>query len=141
MPPTLFFDHDVPKLIPTILRNRGGQVVTAFEMQRHEAGDEEHLLFAARQGYVVVTRNARDLLLLHNAWCLWFTDYAVSPTPTHAGILIVPQDIGQAFLSLALAYAAAANAIEAFIRGAYPTQLANRLDIWDAASSGWRLGM
>lgn len=135
---TLFFDHDVPKLISTILRSRGMRIVTAFELRRHEAGDEEHLLFAARHGYVVVTRNARDFLLLHRAWLLWFVDFGVTPVPSHAGILVIPQDIGALFPSTALAYAAAANAIASFTQQTVLAQLANHLYLWDAASGGWK---
>src|SRR5438552_3312908 len=54
-----------------------------------DAGDEEPLLFAARESRTLITNNIKDFVLLHRAWLRWMGIWGVGLR--HAGILIVPQ--------------------------------------------------
>jgi hypothetical protein len=53
------------------------------------AEDAEHLLHAAQNGRILVTRD-RDFLGLHTAWLLWPIAWQMSPSPQHAGIMLIP---------------------------------------------------
>jgi len=53
------------------------------------AEDPEVLAWAARHQHVVVTHNADDFEMLHLAWRLWSTEWAVEAI--HAGIVVVRQ--------------------------------------------------
>jgi hypothetical protein len=54
------------------------------------ATDEHHLLFAALKGWTLVTNNAKDFILLHDAWHRWSKAWQVAPL--HAGILVARAD-------------------------------------------------
>ena len=127
----ILLDHNVAHAIAPALRERGHDVVTARELGGVRASDDEHLLVAAQQGRVLVTCDVEDFVLLHGAWLRWFAAYPIDPTPTHAGILIIPQPDPRRGLWLP---DHAAREIDAFLAQGRP--LANRLFLW-TTSRGW----
>ncbi len=95
-------DEDLNPQLATHLIARGHDAVTARQVQMLGSPDGAHLLAAALHGRILVTRNRKDFLLLHDAWNRWMSawlawqsGYAPEGTPLplfrHAGILIIPQ--------------------------------------------------
>ena len=84
----LYFDHNVKGKVARILASQGQTACTARDVGMWRATDEEHLLFAATQGWLLVT-NDRDFILLHDAWHRWSREWNVHPV--HAGILLTVQ--------------------------------------------------
>ncbi|MGI8855688.1 MAG: DUF5615 family PIN-like protein [Thermomicrobiales bacterium] len=74
--------------LPPLLRTAGHDSVTARELRMEAAGDDEHLLVAAKTDRILVTYNVKDFRLLHDAWQRWSGDWNVARR--HAGILIIP---------------------------------------------------
>jgi hypothetical protein len=72
-----------------MLKGRGHDARTAVDVGMSHATDEDHLLTAARNGWTLVTNDAEDFILLHDAWHRWSREWRV--TPTHSGILIAMQ--------------------------------------------------
>ncbi len=88
---TAFYtDHNVTAHLAPALRSLGHSVVTARDLGLQQAADDEHLLLAAQRGWLLVTHNATDFALLHDAWRRWGAAWRVRPTPEHAGILVMP---------------------------------------------------
>ncbi|MBI3971844.1 MAG: DUF5615 family PIN-like protein [Chloroflexi bacterium] len=87
--PVLYLDHNVPRQADGLLRQNGHAVWTSRQIHRERATDDEQLLVAVTQGWTIVTNNARDFVLLHDAWHRWSQAWHV--TPRHSGILITRQ--------------------------------------------------
>ncbi len=51
------------------------------------ASDDAHLSLAARSGWILVTHNAKDFILLHAAWRRWAREWGAEAR--HAGSLIL----------------------------------------------------
>ena len=62
----------------------GHGVRTVRDLGLQRAGDEEHMLLAARNRWIIVTHNANHFKLLHDAWYAW------QVAMVHGGILIAP---------------------------------------------------
>lgn len=84
----LHLDQSVPSGAVLILRQHGHAAVTARDLGMRHADDALHLLEAALQRRILVTRD-NDFLSLHIAWHDWPRAWGVQPLPEHAGILIV----------------------------------------------------
>jgi len=95
-------DEDLNPQLATQLIAMGYDAVTARQLQMLHAPDGAHLLAAALHGRILVTRNRKDFLLLHDAWNRWMAAWLAwqsgytpegAPLPLfrHAGILIIPQ--------------------------------------------------
>jgi hypothetical protein len=82
-------DQNVPPSCAPLLRQSGHTVVTAWALGMQHAEDPEHLLHAAQNSRILVTRD-RDFVGLHIAWLLWPVAWQMSPPPEHAGIVLVP---------------------------------------------------
>jgi len=86
----LYLDADVDVLLARLLRDEGYDAITAVEANLRTANDEEQLLYAAREGRVLLTYNIRHLAPLHNEW--------LAQGREHAGIVVSHQyrrqDIG-----------------------------------------------
>ena len=65
------------------LRSRAVDVITATEAGRLERSDEEQLEWAAQEGRVLYSFNARDFYRLHTLF--------LSAGRPHAGIILSPQ--------------------------------------------------
>jgi predicted nuclease of predicted toxin-antitoxin system len=118
----LFVDHNVSARVADLARLDGLDVLTAVDAGLERAGDEEILLFAAAQQRVVVTHNAEDFFLLHDAWTRWSRVWQVAEQ--HAGILVLePQP-----------YPRLVAELRSFLpaTGAFPNEL-----YWWRAWSGW----
>jgi hypothetical protein len=89
----LHIDHDVPRAIADwldTLQDNGApkyDVETATSLRMTTAPDHEHLLAAAQEARVLITRNWRDYYLLHGAWIHW--SGVMGAERTHAGILVL----------------------------------------------------
>jgi hypothetical protein len=84
--PALYLDEDIKYDAVALLQMRGHGVVHARDHSKGST-DGAQLLVAARAGWIVVTCNQRDFLLLHDAWLRWSHDWGVKPE--HSGILLV----------------------------------------------------
>lgn len=122
----VYLDHNVDADLAEELRRGGATARTAADLGLERAPDEEHLLVAAQNAWILVSHNRKDFVLLHGAWRRWFAAYAVSPAPVHAGVLIIPQAVWTPEV--------AAAEIAAFVASKVP--LTNELYIWQR-SRGW----
>lgn len=120
----LYFDHNVAYEIAALLRTLGYIVVVAGEIRSARRTDEWHMLYAAEQGYTLVTHNIKDFELLHDAWLRWSRAWEVQPD--HAGILIIPDKWSDEF---------AAEQLDRFLRRGL--DFTNALHRW-RASTGWQ---
>lgn len=75
---TFYLDEHVPRAVAEGLRRRGVDVLTTQEAGLLEAGDEQHLAVALRDGRIIFTQDA-DFLRLHAAG------------RPHGGIVYAPQ--------------------------------------------------
>ncbi|MBI3976674.1 MAG: DUF5615 family PIN-like protein [Chloroflexi bacterium] len=82
-----YVDHNVAREIAVRLQLAGHQARTAQDQGLERAGDDEPLFTAAQWGWILLTHNARDFHLLHDAWRRWSHGWQVSAR--HAGILIL----------------------------------------------------
>jgi predicted nuclease of predicted toxin-antitoxin system len=85
-----YLDENIPiQVVPELLR-WGHQAVTVRNLRLLRGGDDEHLLLAAQRGWILVTCNRDDFILLQNAWQRWTRAWQVQEQ--HAGILITPHE-------------------------------------------------
>jgi hypothetical protein len=84
-----YLDNDVAQAVAALLHARGHSAVTARQLGLHQAADAVQLLTAAEHGWILVTHNMRDYVMLHEAWLRWTSAWQV--TAKHAGILSIPQ--------------------------------------------------
>jgi hypothetical protein len=89
--------------------------------------DASQLLNATAIKHVVVTYDAEDFELLHQAWRRWSAAWNVDPLPRHAGILAIRPDKG-------LTAREVAEAIDAIAQR--EPKLANRFFGW-TRRAGW----
>ena len=83
-----YVDHNLIA-IARALRVLGHTAVTTQDLSLAAGKDPVHLIGAAANSRIIVTTNAGDFRMLHEAWLLWTSVWEVAPR--HAGILIVPQ--------------------------------------------------
>jgi hypothetical protein len=125
-----YLDHNVAAATAGFLRALGHGARTAQDVGLAAAADHRQLLEAAQRGWVLVTYNAKDFRLLHDAWCEWPPAWGLDPPPRHAGILVVPQPgPGDGART-------PARVAEAISRFAADGPLANALHRWSPAQ-GW----
>jgi predicted nuclease of predicted toxin-antitoxin system len=97
-----YLDADLSRKIAELLRRRGFDAVSAFEVQKAQSSDQEQLDLASREGRCFVTRNARDFIDL--------SEQAVRRHAPHAGIILCPPSIrGYEFGAIADALVRVAN--------------------------------
>lgn len=85
-------DHDASAtVLVTELTVAGHVARTSRQLGLAMATDAEQLLVAASLGWILVTRNAADFALLHDAWLRWPTAWQMAPATTHAGVLAIRQ--------------------------------------------------
>lgn len=87
----LYLDHDVTVRMAAPLRAHGHSVSITRDLGRERDKDDQQLLTAAQNGWILLACNWKDFILLHDAWRHWPRAWHVTPVPEHAGILIVPQ--------------------------------------------------
>jgi len=86
--PELHLDQNVPGMVAFYLRQLHYDLVTAREIGMERAEDAEHLLHAAQNNRVIITKD-KDYLVLQVAWLKWPPAWNVPSPPPHAGILII----------------------------------------------------
>jgi hypothetical protein len=85
----LYADHNLSFYVVTGLRRRGHEVVTARDLGLDHATDDEHFL-AATRGWILLSHNEKDFILLHDAWHRWSATWGIAAH--HAGVIIPPQE-------------------------------------------------
>jgi hypothetical protein len=97
-----YIDKDVDVSLVPALVVLGHQATTTDELGFDQASDGRQLLAAAEHGWVLVTHNRRDFIVLHDAWRFWTATWGI--TLDHAGIVVLPRSVhGRTWLA---AYAA-----------------------------------
>jgi predicted nuclease of predicted toxin-antitoxin system len=85
MPLSLYLDDCADDdILAALLRRAGHQVHTPRSVGTSGASDEEHLAYAARHGYTLLTKDPDDFLDLHRHWR--------ATNRTHSGILLVYEE-------------------------------------------------
>ncbi|MDP9364283.1 MAG: DUF5615 family PIN-like protein [Chloroflexota bacterium] len=87
--PDLYTDHNVSLRLTDRLRTRGFAVTTTRDLGLERATDAQQVLVAAERGWLLLTHNERDYVLLFDAWRRWSEAWRVFPR--HAGIVVLPQ--------------------------------------------------
>lgn len=82
-----YLDHKVARELAEHLRRAGHAARTARDLGMERASDDAHLSLAARAGWILVTHNAKDFILLHAAWRRWAREWGAEAH--HAGILVM----------------------------------------------------
>jgi hypothetical protein len=83
----IYADENVSSLLSDLLRSYGHVVYATYDEGRSTATDGSELLYAADRGWIVLTHNRADFLMLHDAWHLWSHSWNVRPE--HAGIIVL----------------------------------------------------
>jgi len=78
-----FTDEDLYGSVASRLRQRGHDAVSTPEANRLSERDETQLIWAAKEGRVVVTFNVADFARLHHSW--------MAGSKHHAGIIVSNQ--------------------------------------------------
>jgi hypothetical protein len=66
-----YLDEDVPEALGALLVALGHTATTARAANRKGLPDYAQLWHAALHGWVFITLNRKDYVLLHGAWLLW----------------------------------------------------------------------
>jgi predicted nuclease of predicted toxin-antitoxin system len=82
-PVSVYLDADVDPELARQARQRGFDVISAYEVGNGRLLDEDQLAYAAEHDRVIFTHNARDFAPLFDEW--WETNHP------HAGILVSQQ--------------------------------------------------
>jgi hypothetical protein len=80
---SIYLDEDVWLGLAATLRERGFDVLHAYEVERGGLPDADQLAYAAQAGRAILTHNAKDFVPLAVEW--FFEGRA------HAGIILSPQ--------------------------------------------------
>lgn len=80
-----YLDADLSPKIADLLRRRGFDAVSAFDLHKAQSSDQEQLDFSSREGRCLVTKNTRDFIAL--------SEEAVRRQVPHAGIILCPRSI------------------------------------------------
>jgi hypothetical protein len=83
--PAYVLDEDLPDSAARIARALGENIRSVRELGREGIEDEEQLLFAAAEGWILVSRNERDFVPISR-------QFAADGLP-HAGVLIVTRSL------------------------------------------------
>ena len=86
----LYADRNIRGGVRLRLRALGHVVTTTDELRLDRATDDLQLLTAAERGWILLTYNERNYVLLHDAWHRWSAAWGVAPQ--HAGIIVPRQE-------------------------------------------------
>lgn len=89
---TFYLDENVSYLLDGFLRAYGHTAISTHDEGREGSPDPHQLFHATEYDWVLITHNANDFTLLHDAWHLW--TYRWQLPHRHAGIIIAPQSRG-----------------------------------------------
>ena len=79
----LYIDTDISPRLARVLRSRGYDAVSAYEVGNEALSDEEHMAFAASQRRALLTCNAQDFTPIYEQY--WFAG------TEHAGVMVSEQ--------------------------------------------------
>lgn len=97
-----YLDEDLSPTIAAALRSKGIDAISAHEAGNLQVSDREQLVYAAREGRCLVTRNARHYVVLARE--------AIQRQEPHAGILVCsPRHTGAEIRAIAHALARVAK--------------------------------
>ena len=85
-----YIDEDPQQDLAKTLQDLGFDALATREAGTKGASDARQLDFAVGQERVLITCNATDFALIHEALVLWSRRQGSSDVPPHSGILIVP---------------------------------------------------
>ena len=119
-----YLDEDAPEALAPLLAALGHAVATTRTEGRKGKPDYDQLWHATLHGWILVTLNRKDFVLLHGAWRHW------DVTRQHAGILVAPHVPSSNLAGLAAT-------IDVLVSDP-AIELSNALYVW-AARAGWRL--
>ena len=122
----LYLDNDVSLELAPLLSSAGHRVTTTRDLGLFRATDDAQLLTAARNGWILVTYNRRDFVLLHDAWLTWPAAFGLV-LPAHPGILALDPASPETL----------ARAVADFVAATPATALENGL-FWWHGRDGWR---
>ncbi len=122
---SFYTDEDVGRQTAMELGKYGHFTTTARDQRLESVPDPRQLLTAADNGWILVTHNRRDFVLLNDAWLRW--QRAWNGNYRHAGILVIPQTWDPV---------EAAHKLDEFI-STRPT-LADELHSWNTVR-GWEI--
>jgi hypothetical protein len=86
----LYADRNIRRDVRLRLGALGHAVTTTGDLGLDRATDDIQLLTAAERGWILLTNNERDYVLLHDAWRRWSVAWGVAPQ--HAGIIVPKQE-------------------------------------------------
>lgn len=119
---TFYLDHNISYRILPYLHSAGHKAVTTRETRMERADDDEQVFFAWKNGWITVTHNLHDFLLVHHTLQRWGDRWHI--TDTHAGILALLDS---------LAIQDQARLLDVFIASNLP--IANALYEWRSIGS------
>ena len=125
----IYIDEDLSDDLPSALRALGYDAVHAREAGNERQINPRQLAFAARHGRLLVTANAQDFRMLHEAWVVWSTEWPAAGLAPHPGIALVPNPN-------AMRTPAIARILDELARGIGGADPRNRLYRWKA-TTGW----
>lgn len=124
----LYLDENVSAALIAALLALGFNVVSTAQLGRKGATDVSQLLFAARDGRVLITYDTDHFEIVHEAWRSFALEWGVHQRARHPGILGLPDP------GLLKTPDAAALVDELFRSG---EEVENRLLVW-RRPTGWR---
>lgn len=124
----LFFDHNVPFRLVSLLRVTGHDILLAREAGAARSTDDAVLLSSVRANRVLVTHNRRDFRLLHDAWLSWPPTFGVA-FPAHRGILVLDVAPPETL----------ADVLATYLGGVSARRLANAIFWWHLVAPSWWL--
>ena len=68
MPIKLYLNEDIPPDLAKLLRERGFDIISTYEVGVGGKSDEEQIEFASREGRVILSCNFHDFLKLAKEW-------------------------------------------------------------------------
>ena len=123
-----YLDENVSGALVAMLLALGYDAVSTAQLNRKGATDVSQLMFAARNGRVLITYDADHFDLLHEAWRTFSREWGVDQRALHPGILALPDPGGLSIVD-------AARLVAELIQSGEPVE--NRLLVWKRAT-GWR---
>ncbi len=83
-------DENIAEVLAELLRRRGRDPVPTRQLGLKGFRDVQHLRFATRTRRTLVTHDARDSPMLHEAWHALARQRDVAERVLHSGILVLP---------------------------------------------------
>jgi len=122
-----YLDENLPHRLAARLDELGHDAVSTDQLGNKGTRDHRQLLLAAHVARILVTYNAGDFRLLHDAWRDWSQAWGATAQARHTGILIIQQEHGLTLVLLAQVIADLVARVEGF---------GNRLFAWNRRQ-GW----